>query len=100
MRKTRLGLFGKIFIAIVGGIALGWVLGHQWTPCTWGLKSVNAFSGIFGQILRFIVPLLILGLVTPAIAETGTGARPYSPKVSAISIKPPRSNPSSRFRPS
>ena len=74
MRKTRLGLFGKIFIAIVGGIALGWVLGHQWTPCTWGLKSVNAFSGIFGQILRFIVPLLILGLVTPAIAETGTGA--------------------------
>ena len=74
MRKIKLGLFSKILIAIVGGVALGWVLGHPWTPCAWGLKGVNAFSGVFGQILRFIVPLLILGLVTPAIAETGTGA--------------------------
>ena len=74
MRKIKLGLFSKILIAIVGGVALGWVLGHPWAPCAWGLKGVNAFSGVFGQILRFIVPLLILGLVTPAIAETGSGA--------------------------
>ena len=74
MRKIKLGLFSKILIAIVGGVALGWVLGHPWAPCAWGLKGVNAFSGVFGQILRFIVPLLILGLVTPAIAETGAGA--------------------------
>ena len=48
MRKIKLGLFGKIFIAIVGGIALGWLLGHPWAPCAWGLTGVNAFSGVFG----------------------------------------------------
>ena len=74
MHKIKLGLFGRIFIAIIGGIALGWLLGHPYAPCGWGLKGVNAFSGVFGQILRFIVPLLILGLVTPAIADTGSGA--------------------------
>ena len=74
MRKIKLGLFGKILIAIIGGMALGWLLGHPYAPCSWGLSVVNAFSGVFGQILRFIVPLLILGLVTPAIAETGSGA--------------------------
>ncbi len=72
--KLKFGLFGKILIAIAGGIALGWVLGHPWAPCAWGLKGVNAFSGVFGQILKFIVPLIILGLVTPAIADTGSGA--------------------------
>ena len=74
MQKHKLGLFSKILIAIVGGVVLGWLLGDPWAPCGWALKAVNAFSGVFGQILRFIVPLLILGLVTPAIAETGRGA--------------------------
>ena len=68
MRKIKLGLFGKILIAIIGGMALGWLLGHSYAPCSWGLSVVNAFSGVFGQILRFIVPLLILGLVTPGTA--------------------------------
>ena len=72
--KFRLGLFGKILVAILGGMALGWMLGCQCAPCAWGLKGVNAFSGVFGQILKFIVPLIILGLVTPAIADTGSGA--------------------------
>ncbi len=74
MKKPKLGLFAKILISIVGGIVLGWLLGHDWAPCGWALKGVNAFSDIFGQILRFIVPLLVLGLVTPAIAEMGSGA--------------------------
>ena len=28
MRKIKLGLFSKILIAIVGGVALGWLLGE------------------------------------------------------------------------
>lgn len=71
MKKMKLGLFGKILVAIVGGIALGWLLGHPCRPCAWGLKALNAFSDVFGQVLKFIVPLLILGMVTPAIAEMG-----------------------------
>lgn len=74
MQKPKLGLFGRILIAIAGGVALGWLLGHPCAPCRWTLAGVNAFSGVFGQILKFIVPLIILGLVTPAIAETGAGA--------------------------
>lgn len=74
MKKLKLGLFGKILIAIVGGALLGLLLGQPYAPCHWGLTAVNAFSDIFGQILKFIVPLIILGLVTPAIAEMGGGA--------------------------
>lgn len=74
MKGIRLGLFGKILIAIVGGILLGWLLGQPYAPCTWGLKGVGVFSDVFGQILKFIVPLIILGLVTPAIADMGGGA--------------------------
>ena len=74
MGKPSFGLFGKILVAIVGGAALGWLLGHPWAPCGWALTGVNAFSDIFGQVLKFIVPLIILGLVTPAIADMGSGA--------------------------
>lgn len=74
MRKPSFGLFGKIVVAILGGIALGWLLGHPWVPCAWGLKAAAVFSDLVGQLLKFIVPLLILGLVTPAIAEMGGGA--------------------------
>ena len=39
------------------------------------LRSMNkTFNAFFAQALKFIVPLLILALVTPAIADVGRGA--------------------------
>ena len=68
MSRFRFGLFGRIMVAILGGILLGLVLPDV------GVRTLKTFNVFFAQLLKFIVPLLILGLVTPAIAETGRGA--------------------------
>ena len=64
----RLGLLPKILIAIVLGIAIGIV-----TP-EMPVRVFVTFNGIFSEFLNFIIPLIILGLVTPAIADIGKGA--------------------------
>ena len=74
MKKPRLGLFGRIVIAICCGVGLGFLCaacGGAGDVCVRILKTFNV---LFAQILKFIVPLLILGLVTPAISDVGRGA--------------------------
>ena len=66
--KFKVGLLGKIVIAMVVGVVIG-----EWGPA-WTIRSLNTFGGIFGQLVKFLVPFIILGLVTPAIAETGKSA--------------------------
>ncbi len=68
MKKRQIGIFWKIVIAILCGVAFGYVLPD------WGVRVFKTFNVFFGQLLKFIVPLLILGLVTPAIAGVGRGA--------------------------
>lgn len=67
-------MFGRIVLAIVGGVALGFALANLGGFGTVGLRVLKTFNVLFAQILKFIVPLLILGLVTPAIADAGKGA--------------------------
>ena len=38
------------------------------------MRSLNSFGATFGQVIKFFVPFIVIGLVTPAIAETGKGA--------------------------
>lgn len=66
MRK--IGLLPRIGIAIVLGIVLGLFLPDAVT------RVFVTFNGLFGNFLGFIIPLLILGLITPAISELGRGA--------------------------
>ena len=68
MKKRQIGIFWKIVIAILCGVAFGYVLPE------WGVRVFKTFNMLFSQVLKFIVPLLILGLVTPAIANAGKGA--------------------------
>lgn len=68
MKKIKLGLFPKVLLAIAIGALLGFVLPE------WGVRILKTFNVLFGQLLKFIVPLLVLGLVTPAIAGLGRGA--------------------------
>ena len=68
MRKIKPGLFAKVIVAIVCGALLGLVAPE---PLVRVLKTFNV---LFAQILKFIIPLLILGYVTPAIANVGKGA--------------------------
>ena len=64
----RIGLLGKIIIAIIAGTVTGLV-----SP-EWIVRIFLTFNGIFSQFLGFAIPLIILGLVTTAIADIGSGA--------------------------
>ena len=61
-------LLGWIILAIVLGILTGPVM-----PA-WLGGAFMTYNSIFSGFLGFIVPLIILGLVMPAIAELGKGA--------------------------
>ena len=74
MRKLKLGLFGRIVLAILGGVLLGFAFAHCGAVGDLGVRTFKTFNVLFAQVLKFIVPLLILGLVTPAIADVGKGA--------------------------
>ena len=68
MRKIKIGLFVKVLIAIVCGALLGLVAPDPL------VRILKTFNVLFAQLLKFIIPLLILGLVTPAIANVGKNA--------------------------
>lgn len=68
MKRIQFGLLPRIALAIILGIALG---GIAPAPI---VRGVNTFAAVFDQFIKFMVPLIILGLVAPAIAETGRGA--------------------------
>lgn len=68
MKKIRIGLLGKIIIAIIAGTGIGLI-----SP-GWMVRIFLTFNGIFSQFLGFAIPLIILGLVTTAIADIGKGA--------------------------
>ena len=62
------GLLWRAVIAIVLGVLLGGV-----SP-QWAVRAMLTFNSLFGNLLQFFIPLIIVGLVTPAIAELGRGA--------------------------
>lgn len=68
MKKIKLGLFPKVVIAIAIGALLGLILPDAI------IRLLKTFNVIFAQLLKFVVPLLVLGLVTPSIANLGKGA--------------------------
>ncbi len=68
MRKIKVPLLARIVIAIVLGVLFGNVLNESLVRC------FVTFNGIFSQFLSFMIPLIIVGLVTPAIADIGHGA--------------------------
>lgn len=68
MKKLKIGLLGKIIIAIAAGIVLGTI-----TP-EWPVRFCNTLNALFGEFLGFAIPLIIVGLVIPAIADIGNKA--------------------------
>lgn len=63
---------GSLIWAVVAMIALGIIFG-TFVPL-WFVRIFTTFNAIFSSLLSFTVPLLILALVTVAIADTGKGA--------------------------
>ncbi|MBP3738907.1 MAG: dicarboxylate/amino acid:cation symporter [Muribaculaceae bacterium] len=68
MKLKQIGLLPRVIIAIVVGIALGLILPEV------VVRGFETFNSIFSQFLSFLIPLIIVGLVTPAIADIGKGA--------------------------
>lgn len=68
MKTFKIGLLPKIIIAIVCGVVFGMFLPGE------VVRVFLTFNCIFSQFLGFLIPLLILGLVAPAISDIGQGA--------------------------
>ena len=68
MKKIKITLLAKVVIAIAAGVVFG-----QFLP-TGIARLFVTFNSLFGNFLSFSIPLIILGLVAPAIGELGKGA--------------------------
>ena len=68
MKKIKLSLLPRIIIAIILGIGCGYVFPDVLA------RFFVTFNGVFSQYLSFMVPLLIVAFVAPAIADLGKQA--------------------------
>ena len=68
MKKLKIGLLTKIIISIILGVGIGMIC-----PA-WIVRLFLTFNSIFSQFLGFAIPLIIVGLVTTAIADIGNKA--------------------------
>ena len=66
--KFHLGLLPRVLIAIALGIGVGFI-----APL-WLARIFATFNSVFSEFLGFIIPLLIVGFVAPAIFEIGRNA--------------------------
>mgnify|MGYP001458492439 CR=1 FL=1 len=68
MKKLWNNLLFRVIIAITLGIVLGGILPES-------IGNIFAtFNGLFDQLLKFLIPLIIVGLIIPAISKLGNSA--------------------------
>ena len=76
MKIKKIPLLAQIIAAIILGVICGNIFPE------WLSKIFATINGIFSNLLSFIIPLLILGLIAPGIADVGknyeekTGLKP------------------------
>lgn len=68
MKHIHLGLLPRIIIAMAAGVGAGLIF-----PM-WAARLFATFNALFSQFLGFIIPLLIVGFVAPAIVDIGRSA--------------------------
>lgn len=68
MRGLKIGLLAKVIIAILLGIGAGLIFPE------WISRIFITFNSLFSNFLGFVVPLIILGLIAPGIADLGKSA--------------------------
>lgn len=68
IKKILSNLLVQIIIALILGVVCG-----LWMP-EWIARCAMTFNSLFSQFLIFFIPLLIIGLVTPGIADLGSDA--------------------------
>lgn len=68
MKSFRIPLLLQIVIAIITGVVCGFLFPD------WLSRVFATINALFGNFLTFIIPLLILGLIAPGIADVGKNA--------------------------
>ncbi|PSL32943.1 Na+/H+-dicarboxylate symporter [Planomicrobium soli] len=66
--KIKFGLLPRIALAIILGIVIGSIAPES------VIRIFATFTTVFGNFLKFIVPLIILGFIAPGIAKLGKGS--------------------------
>ncbi len=64
----KIGLLPRLIIGIISGVLIG-LFFPEWVG-----RLLYTFTHIFGGLLGYIVPLIILGFIIPGIAELGSKA--------------------------
>ncbi|MEG1634318.1 MAG: dicarboxylate/amino acid:cation symporter [Rikenellaceae bacterium] len=67
-KKIKIGLLPRIILAISLGVVCSLFFPN------WMVRIFSTINGIFGNFLSFSIPLIILGLVAPGIADLGSSA--------------------------
>lgn len=65
----NLSLIKRIFVAIILGILIG--LGCSYINLDIPIRILMTFNSIFGNLLSFLIPLIIVGFIVPGIASLG-----------------------------
>ncbi|MDZ4993163.1 cation:dicarboxylase symporter family transporter [Clostridium perfringens] len=65
----NLSLIKRIFFAIILGILIG--LGCSYINFDIPVRALMTFNGLFGNLLSFLIPLVIVGFIVPGIASLG-----------------------------
>ena len=68
MKRLFSNLLFRVFLAIVFGIIFGLYIPESIN------RIFTTFNAFFGQFLNFAIPLIIMGLIMPAISDLGKGA--------------------------
>ncbi|WP_299781699.1 dicarboxylate/amino acid:cation symporter [uncultured Formosa sp.] len=68
MKRLFSNLLFKVFLAMVLGVVFGLYLPESVN------RIFTTFNAFFGQFLSFSIPLIIIGLIMPAISDLGKGA--------------------------
>ena len=68
MKLSKIGLLPRIIVAIILGVLCGSFFNESAVRC------FITFNSVFSHFLSFLIPLIIFGLVAPAIGDIGKGA--------------------------
>ncbi|MFV9510892.1 dicarboxylate/amino acid:cation symporter [Tepidibacillus sp. LV47] len=71
--KKKIGLLPRLLIGLLSGILIGY-LSKELFHLDFFVRLLATFNGIFGNILSYVIPFIIIGFVAPGIAELGKGA--------------------------
>ena len=68
MKKILTSLPAKLLLGIIVGIVVGLIVPES------VLKVLVPIKNIMGQVINFIVPLIVIGFIAPSITKLGSSA--------------------------